>query len=101
MAQYRPLKESEIRELENRNCRAAVWGRVLVTEPFDASRVRNTVFCGDVRLGSLAGTAKCGTVDQRCGVYDAVLADTTIGDGCLIRGVRSRLAGYDIEDGAV
>jgi len=101
MPVYRPLNEKEIKQLRSQNCGAEDWGRVAVAEPFDASRVLDVAFRGEVRIGSLAGTVQCGQIAEPCGIYDAVLANVTIGSGCLINHVRSRLCGYVIGYGAV
>ena len=101
MPAYRPLTKTEKRQLRSQICHASDWDKVSVTEPFDAARVYNVAFHGDVRIGSLAGTVKCGAVDEPCGLYDAALANVTVGSGCLINHVRSRLCGYTIGDGAV
>lgn len=101
MPAHRQLTEDETQQLGRQSCRATDWGKVLVTDPFDASRVRGAVFLGNARLGSLAGTVTCGTVEEPCGVYDAVLGDVTLGNGCLIRNIRSRLAHYTVGDGTL
>ena len=101
MAKHRSLKEQEKKQLESQNCRATDWNKVTVADPFDASRVRNTVFLGEVRLGQLGGSVKCGAIEEPCGVYDATLAEVTIGNGCLIKRVGSRIAGYEIGDGVI
>lgn len=101
MPVYRPLNEHEKQQLRGQDCHAQDWGRVAVAGAFDAGRVCRVEFLGDVRIGSLAGAIQCGAASVPCGIYDAVLANVTVGDGCLINHVRSRLCGYAIGDGAV
>ena len=101
MANYRQVTEAEQKTLAAQGCRAADWSQVQVAEPFDAARVRNVLFIGQVRIGTLAGTITRGGVAEPCGIYDAELADVTVGHGCLIKRVSSRIARYDIGDGAV
>ncbi|MGD0094693.1 MAG: DUF4954 family protein, partial [Planctomycetota bacterium] len=98
---FRPLNEHEKQQLRSQNCCADDWSKIAVAEPFDASRVRNSAFRGEVRIGSLAGAVRCGALEAPSGIYDAVLANVAIGNGCLIRHVRSRLCGYVVGAGAV
>ncbi|MFH0939260.1 MAG: DUF4954 family protein [Planctomycetota bacterium] len=101
MTNQRSLKDSEKKQLEAQNCRATDWSKVLVADPFDAARVRNSVFIGEVRLGVLTGNVKRGGIEELCGIYDATLANVSVGDGCLINRVGSRIVGYEIGDGAI
>jgi hypothetical protein len=101
MASYRQVTDAEKKTLAAQGCRAADWAKVQVAEPFDASRVQNVLFLGECRIGTLAGTITRGGVAEPCGMYDAELADVTVGNGCLIKRVSSRIARYDIGDGAV
>jgi hypothetical protein len=98
---FRNLTADEVRKLEAQGCCAAEWKKVLVADPFDPSRVREAAFSGEVRLGRLAGTVKVGPVERACGVYSAALHNVSVGDGCLVRNVRSHLANYDLAAGAV
>jgi len=101
MPAYRPLREQEKQQLRSQGCHAEDWSRIAVADPFDAARLHGVEFLGEVRIGSLAGTVPCGKLAGPCGIYDAVLANVTIGSGCLIKQVRSRLCGYVLGDGVV
>lgn len=101
MPTYRSLKDSERKQLESQNCRADDWSKVTVADPFEASRVRNAVFFGEVRIGTLAGSIKRGAIHEPCGIYHAVLADVSIGNDCLIKNIGSRIAAYDIADNVI
>lgn len=101
MPTYRSLKDNEKMQLESQNCRSTDWSKVSVADPFDASRVRNSVLLGDVKIGTLGGNIKAGGFDEPCGIYDATLANVTLGNGCLIKRVGSKIASYDIGDGCL
>jgi len=49
----RRLKADEIAALEQNGCRSGNWNDVLVSDPFDPSLIRNSVFYGLVRLGKI------------------------------------------------
>ena len=48
---YRPLTDSEIRQLEQQGCHAESWTRVRVAEGFRPEAVERVRFCGTVELG--------------------------------------------------
>ena len=50
--EYRQLDEKEIRQLEDNNCWAEDWQRVMVADDFNPNAVRNVTFYGNVKLGS-------------------------------------------------
>jgi len=96
----RRLEADEIRRLEAAGCVCADWSRVRVCGPIPEGRIRNVTFVGDVRIGRLDGCIR--TLDgheKPCGLYDATLANVTIGDGVRIARVRVHLADYRIESG--
>ncbi len=98
---YRPLSPSEIRRLQDQGCTAGDWSRVMVGEGFDPAAVVRTSFAGDVKIGSTAGRVSTAHGEEKpAGLYDAVLADCTVGDGCRVAGVSVHVARYDIGDGA-
>jgi Domain of unknown function (DUF4954)/Domain of unknown function (DUF6819) len=101
MSNYRALTQAEIKQLESQECCSADWSKVQVADPFQAGRIREVCFGGDVRLGDLTGTVKTGQAVKGCGIYEAALTDVTLGDGCLIRNVGSHIAGYDIGNNVV
>lgn len=82
----RPLTAGEIDELKGRGNRSADWGRVLVAEGFSPAFVAGSAFHGDCVLGVFGGEpvpAENG-VSLPCGIYDSTIADSEIGDGCLV-----------------
>ena len=98
---YQPLSDAQITQLKNQGCRAADWSKVVVSGGFDAGRVHDVVFEGDVKIGSLAGNvASASGLDRPCGIEEATLINCTIGDGARIVNVGSHIANYAIGDGA-
>ena len=96
---YRKLSPAEISQLERQGCSSPDWGLLDVAEPFDAGRYRNVRFIGKVSLAPAQGV-KCFIpgVPQQTGIYDATVADCTIGRDVFIHGVRGALVNLDIED---
>lgn len=48
---YRDLNQTEIFTLEKNGCLAESWDNVLVTDKFDASRIKDVWFSGNVKIG--------------------------------------------------
>ncbi len=97
--QYRSLKNNEVQALTGQGCTSDDWSRVQVAEPFDTARLRNTQFSGDVRIGAVGGSAASTTgLAKPAGIYNAYVADCTIGDNVRIANIGSHLASYDIGD---
>ncbi len=107
---YRNLKQAELKILQDQGCIAEDWNLVEVADGFDPARVRNTQFLGRVRIGRLTDNVKPagGGHDrtQRCwaaeglekpsGIYNATIADCTIGDNTRISSIGVHIANYDI-----
>ncbi len=101
MPELRALRPEEIEALTRNGCTAPDWKTVTVRDGFDPRRVRNATFLGHVTVGRLAGSV-AGNDDVRkpSGIFNAVIADSTIGNECRIANVGVHIAGYDIGDGA-
>ena len=107
---YRNLTQAELKILQDQGCIAEDWNLVEVADGFDPARVRNTQFLGRVRIGRLTDNVKPagGGHDrtQRCwaaeglekpsGIYNATIADCTIGDNTRISSIDVHIANYDI-----
>ncbi len=99
--EYRKLTSEEIAILESRGCSAASWDSVEVADPFRPEHYRAAVFAGTVKLGTTEGMVDRGPFARPAGIYDAVVADCTIGNDVLIRKIGNYIARYDIADGVV
>ena len=98
---HRALAQDQRKALLAHGCTAEDWGRVLVTGGFDPSRVRNAHFQGEVKIGGLTGTVSgVDGLEKPCGIYNATIADCSIGDRTRIANIGVHLAHYDIADGA-
>ena len=94
---YRPLDEREIRRLEDNNCFAEDWQRVLVAEDFNPGTVRNVTFYGTVRLGAFDANVEVSQgFLKHSGIYNATLRNVTVGDNCLIENIGNYINNYVI-----
>lgn len=98
----RGLSAPEIAELESRGNRSSDWSRVLVAEGFSPAFVAGSVFAGDCVIGALRGeAAPLGEGPALpCGIYDSTIADSEIGNGCLVSRA-ALVSNYVIREGAV
>ena len=97
----KPISEKEIHLLESQGCKCTDWSRVTVSDGFDASRVRNVEFSGDVAIGRLDGTFnRQGGLVRHSLIEDVTLHNVTIADNVYIRHIADYIANYDIAEGA-
>lgn len=102
MSQWRDLSADEIAQLTRQGCACADWSNVRVAEGFDAARVREAHFYGEVRLGMFTGDVSFfGGVSKPTGISHATIHNCTIGNNAYISHVRNYIANYAIEDDAV
>lgn len=95
--EYRQLDEKEIRQLEDNNCWAEDWQRIMVADDFNPNAVRNVTFYGDVKLGSFDKSIEVSkTFMRRTGVYNATLRNVTIGNNSLVENVGNYINNYVI-----
>ena len=95
--EYRQLDEKGIRQLEDNNCWAEDWQRVMVADDFNPNAVRNVTFYGDVKLGSFDKSIEVSkTFMRRTGVYNATLRNVTIGNNSLVENVGNYINNYVI-----
>lgn len=95
--EYRQLDEKEIRQLEDNNCWAEDWQRVMVADDFTPNAIRNVTFYGDVKLGSFDKSIEVSkTFMRHTGVYNATLRNVTIGNNSLVENVGNYINNYVI-----
>lgn len=98
---YRTLTDQEIAQLEQQGNRSTEWERVMVSGELDCGLVRNNVFMGQVRLGALRqGSLQDGDLSLPEGIYNCMLAETTVGSHCALHNVRM-LSGYCVGEGCL
>lgn len=97
----RKLTQDEINVLESRACRCADWSRISVAEEFDATRITNVEFSGDITLGTLKGRfTRPGGLMRRSEITNATLHNVNVGNDVYIRNIADYIANYDIADRA-
>jgi carbonic anhydrase/acetyltransferase-like protein (isoleucine patch superfamily) len=99
---YRALTEQEIEILLSNGCSSDAWYRIRVTGNFDPSRCRNSIFSGDISLGTLSGSFTDNSgVQMPCGIYNARIHNCRIGNNVEISNIGDYIANYDIGDNVV
>jgi NDP-sugar pyrophosphorylase family protein len=99
MKNYRKLTTEEIETLTRQNCNADNWENIQVAEKFDARRVRNTIFTGQIRLGLFEKEYTLdGNIRRRAGITNATIHNCTIGNNVYIGRINSYMANYNIGD---
>lgn len=95
---YRKLTSEELDTLcLNGNAIIGSWDDFMVGDGFDASRVKNCRFSGNIRVGCLGGSFTLpGGMVKQCGIYNACLHNVTLGDGCLVENVHNCISNYVI-----
>ena len=93
---YRKLTTDEVAALKTNGNMADNWESILVAENFDAARITNNHFGGEVRIGNMTETTL--SHDALClpvGISGSWIANTTIGENCAIHNVRY-INGYTV-----
>ncbi|KPK76722.1 MAG: hypothetical protein AMJ79_05630 [Phycisphaerae bacterium SM23_30] len=97
---YKTLTVNQRETLQALGCSAENWQRILVTEDFEPGCVRNAHFIGQVKIGRLTGKVRSGQgLEKPSGIYNATVANCTIGDKCRVANIVGQLANYDIGRG--
>lgn len=91
----------QIGQLTAQGCTAEDWSKLSLDPQTDLSRLRNAHFVGSVKIGANTGEVTVEGVDLPCGIFDATVADCTIGANVRIAHIGSVIARYDIADGVV
>ncbi|MFH1616814.1 MAG: DUF4954 family protein [Planctomycetota bacterium] len=97
---YVGLTGKQIDTLKTQGCCAEAWNRVKVKASFNCDQVVNCVFIGDVQIGDLSGnTRTIYGVEKKAGIFNATIANCSIGDNVRISNVGVHIGNYDIEAG--
>lgn len=96
---YKPLSDGQKKSLIANGCTASDWKSVIVADGFDAASVRNTEFLGKVEIGATTGNIEAiDGIEKPCGIYNATIIDSTIGDNCRIANIGVHIANYNIAE---
>jgi hypothetical protein len=98
---YRELTEEQIKILQNQGCSAQDWSLVKVADGFNPARIRNVQFLSRIRIGRFTDSIKlAGGLEKPSGIYNATIANCTIGNDARISNIGVHIANYDIGSGA-
>lgn len=98
---HRNLTEVEIIRLESQGCICNEWKNVYITDPVNVFNIRNTVFSGNVSIGSLIDDIEfVGNITKPAGIYNSFIHECEIGNNVFINNVNN-LAHYKIEDNVI
>lgn len=95
------LDQSQIKQLTQQGCSAHDWKSVTLSPHCNLSRFRNVTFIGKVDVGSNNGAITTDGIELHCGIYNATIAHSTIGDNVRISNIGSAISHYTIEDNVV
>ena len=99
MKNYRQLTQEEIHVLEQNECWAEDWNRILVDEKFRPYNFHRVILYGDIRLGSFEKSIEVSNgFFKHSGINDTTLRNVTVGDDCLIEKVGNFINNYTIGD---
>ncbi|MCT4591512.1 MAG: DUF4954 family protein [Carboxylicivirga sp.] len=102
MHTYRALTDTEIQNLELRNCLCTDWTKVQVAEKFHFTSIRNVSFSGDVKLGAFEKVFTFpGGVQKKAGISNATIHNCIIDSDAYINQVKNHIANYHIQSGVV
>jgi hypothetical protein len=93
--------QAQIEQLTVQGCTAETWSSVSLDRDADLARIRSAHFLGAVTVGVNTASVSVDGAELPCGIYDATVADCTIGAHVRIARVGSVVARYDIGDGVV
>jgi hypothetical protein len=95
---WRYLRSDEVELLVKDNNTSGNWDELLVTDPFDPGRIKNTKFFGLVRIGHMRNVIlEHHDLQVPAGITDSVIVACDIGDDAAIHDVRY-LAHYIVGD---
>ena len=99
---FRPLSADEIAQLTSQGCSCDDWSNVQVAERFEAAKVKNTHFSGNIKLGVFEKQVTFGGgIIKQAGISSAAIHNCIIGDNVYIDQIRNYIANYVIEDEVV
>ncbi|MFV0289984.1 MAG: DUF4954 family protein [Mangrovibacterium sp.] len=99
---YRSLNQEEITQLETQLCVSQHWENVQFVEPINLKAFKNVEFSGSCKVGVQNELIYLDTnVPKLCGIYNAHIHNTNIGNNVYINNIRNYIANYDLEEGVI
>lgn len=99
MKKHRKLTTEEIEILEQNYCQCSDWNNFEVSEGFDASKIKQSQFSGNIKIGALEKTFElAGGLKKHACINNAVIHNCEIGDNVVIENVQNYIANYYIGD---
>lgn len=93
---WRPLRSEEVERLVKNNNYADDWDLILVSDPFDTDRVKNSRFYGLVRIGRVRDAIlEYHDLQLPVGITNSLIISSDVGDDCAVHDV-SYLSHYII-----
>ena len=86
------LVESQISILINQGCVSSDWSLVMLSPDCDLAGFRNVTFIGKVTVGGNSGTINSEGIALPCGIFNATVANCTIGENVRIANIGSVIA---------
>lgn len=93
--------QPHIAVLTAQGCSSQNWSTIHFSPETDFSRIRNVRFIGEVTVGDNRGTVTVDGVELECGIYNAVIDRTVIGNNVRIANIGSTVSNYIIGDRSV
>lgn len=99
---YFPINKNDIKVLEQNGCRAEDWSKVMVLPGFDPMRIRDVIFQGEVKIGSLSNEViDLDGIERKAGIFRATLRNVWVGDNCFISNVHIGLFNLIIQSDVI
>ncbi|MEN6618429.1 MAG: DUF4954 family protein [Rikenellaceae bacterium] len=97
MKNYRQLNQIEIKQLKKQRCFSDDWSKILVTSGFNANRIWDVTFSGEVKLGIFISDFELpGGVRKQSGIIGVRLHNVSVGNNSCIENIHNYIANYDI-----
>lgn len=93
--------KAQVKQLTAQGCSAEDWTMVSFIGDVDVARIRGAHFIGTVTVGANRADVSVDGVTVPCGIFDATVADCTIGANVHIARIGGAVARYVISDDVV
>lgn len=102
MTNYKSASSEDIQLLTSQGCTVSNWDTFWIHEKTDLSRIKNTDFSGDIKIGEISGeNTAFGGIIRPNGIYNARIHNCEIGNNPFITNVQNYIANYKIGNNVV